>query len=107
LLLFLQQYWFLADTYSDRLVETKKNIKVKKFWFSFCYNGYHLSFYWYACNRTKSCEINPTEAVADSQIKREEHTFIQSDVDNDDLYIISQLSLYRYFLECYVILLIM
>ena len=38
--------------------------------------------------------------VADSQIKREEHTFIQSDVDNDDLYIISQLSLYRCFLEC-------
>ena len=41
--------WFLADTYSDRLAETKRNIKVKK-WFSICYNGYHLSFYWYACN---------------------------------------------------------
>ena len=35
LLLFLQQHWFLADTSSDRLAETKRNTKLKEFWFQF------------------------------------------------------------------------
>jgi hypothetical protein len=35
LLLFLQQHWFLVDTSSDRLAETKRNTKLKKFWFQF------------------------------------------------------------------------